>query len=496
MFSKVLIANRGEIAVRIAQTLREMGIGSVAVYSTPDSGALHVASADEAYPLEGESAGDTYLRGDKIIEIAVSHGVEAIHPGYGFLSENAEFAQACADAGLTFIGPTPEVIRQMGDKIVAKKVLADAGVPMLPGGSANDASGLKKHASRIGYPAIIKAAAGGGGRGMRIVKKAADLKQAIEAAQREAGAAFADSRVFIEKYIEKARHIEFQIFGDSHGNVVHMFERECSIQRRHQKIIEESPSPGLDPALRKRMGESAVLAAKTLGYSNAGTVEFMLDANGDHYFLEVNTRLQVEHPVTEMTLGQDLVRLQVCVANGAKLPFGQDDLQPRGHAIECRIYAEDARNGFTPSIGMIAHHAAPLGGHGVRVDSGISRGSLVTVHYDAMLAKLVVWAADRPAAVDSMKSALERYAVLGVTTNIEFLRAVVGHSAFAAGHLHTGFLDEHCSALAHSDEEPPPEALIAAAWALAKSQVDRSLGERVTQAVTSPWQEAGPWRSC
>ncbi len=495
MFERVLIANRGEIAVRVAQTLQQMGITVVAVHSEPDRRAVHVRAADEAYALEGSSSAETYLRGDKIIEIAKRCGAQAIHPGYGFLSENEDFAQACADAKITFIGPTPKVIVAMGDKIVAKKTFADAGVPVVPGATLEDGSPdeAKKCAKKIGYPVLIKAAAGGGGKGMRVVQKEADLASSIEAAQREAGAAFGDGRVFLEKYITNPRHVEFQIFGDSHGNVVHLFERECSIQRRHQKIIEESPSPALTPQLRAQMGEAAVRAAKAIGYTNAGTVEFILDPSGAFYFLEVNTRLQVEHPVTEMITGQDLVRAQILVAAGQPLPFKQDDLRQDGHAIEGRICAEDASRGFMPSIGTIVRYVAPVGG-GVRVDSGVAEGSEVTVHYDPMLAKLIVHGRTRQEAIEKMIWALDRYVILGVTTNMDLLRAVLSHPEFIAGRLHTHFLDQH-KVLATVDHSVPEEALIAAALA---SQNGRSMlsanGERMA-ASAGPWQSAGAWRA-
>jgi 3-methylcrotonyl-CoA carboxylase alpha subunit len=495
VFKKVLIANRGEIAVRVARTLQQMGIVAVAVHSEPDRGAVHVRAADEAYPLEGSSSAETYLRGDKIIDIARRCGAEAIHPGYGFLSENAEFAQACSDAGITFIGPTPPVIRAMGDKIVAKKTFADAGVPVVPGatlelGTADEA---KKCAKKIGYPVLIKAAAGGGGKGMRVVQKESELAASIEAAQREAGAAFGDGRVFLEKYLTQPRHVEFQIFGDVHGNVVHLFERECSIQRRHQKIIEESPSPALIPELRAEMGEAAVRAAKAIGYTNAGTVEFILE-KGTFYFLEVNTRLQVEHPVTEMITDHDLVRAQVLVAAGKPLPFKQDDLRQEGHAIECRVYAEDASRGFLPSIGTILRYVEPACG-GLRIDSGVGEGSEVSVHYDPMLAKVTAHGRTRREALDKMHWALDRFVILGVTTNIDLLQAVIAHPEFAAGRLHTHFLDEHkvCSTAA---SPIPDEALVVAAFASQNGRLTpMAPSDRPGASGASPWQSAGAWRA-
>ncbi|HKQ46927.1 MAG TPA: acetyl-CoA carboxylase biotin carboxylase subunit [Phycisphaerae bacterium] len=496
MFRKVLIANRGEIAVRVAQTLQQMGIVAAAVYSEADRGAVHVRAADEAYPLEGSSSAETYLRGDKIIEIARRCGAEAIHPGYGFLSENADFAQSCADAGFTFIGPTPPVIRAMGDKIVAKKTFADAGVPVVPGATLESGTfdEAKKCAKKIGYPVLIKAAAGGGGKGMRVVQKESDLAAAIEAAQREAGAAFGDGRVFLEKYLTKPRHVEFQIFGDTHGNVVHLFERECSIQRRHQKIIEESPSPALTPELRAQMGDAAVRAAQAIGYTNAGTVEFILDESGEFYFLEVNTRLQVEHPVTEMTLGRDLVRAQILVAAGQPLLFSQDDLRQDGHAIECRIYAEDAARGFLPSIGTILRYVAPIGG-GLRIDSGVGEGSQISVHYDPMLAKLIAHGRTRREALDKMLWALDRYVILGITTNIDLLRAVIAHPEFAAGRLHTHFLETH-DVLSSAPSVRPDAALIIAALAAQNGRVGPATHrDSVTRPSSGPWRAVGAWRA-
>ncbi|MEK6643950.1 MAG: acetyl-CoA carboxylase biotin carboxylase subunit [Planctomycetota bacterium] len=494
MFKKVLIANRGEIAVRIAQTLQQMGITSVAVYSDADRRALHVQVADEAYPLPGNTSAETYLRYDKIIALAEEHGVDAIHPGYGFLSENEDFAIACADARITFIGPSPDVIRDMGDKIIAKEKFIAAGVPVVPGWSGDATLGIdtiKQEAAKIGYPVLIKAAAGGGGKGMRVVHQERDLASSIEAAQREANAAFGDGRVFMEKYITRPRHVEFQIFGDSHGNVVHLFERECSIQRRHQKIIEESPSPALSPELRAKMGEAAVRAAKAIGYTNAGTVEFMVDAEGRFYFLEVNTRLQVEHPVTEMITHHDLVRAQVIVAAGGKLPFTQDELRQQGHALECRIYAEDASRGFLPSVGVLEHYAAPSGPN-IRVDSGVAEGNEVSVYYDPMLSKLIVWGRTRDEAIARMDWALARYVVMGVTTNIEFLCEVLNHAEFRAGRLHTQFLDEHKIASAATI---PDEALMAAALAGRNGSGASHAMTTEERRVPSPWQSAGGWRA-
>ncbi|MBI1825070.1 MAG: acetyl-CoA carboxylase biotin carboxylase subunit [Planctomycetes bacterium] len=499
MFKRVLIANRGEIAVRVAATLQQMGITAIAVNSDPDRGALHVTSADEAYPLEGSAAAETYLRIDKLIDIARKNKVDAIHPGYGFLSENGKFAAACENAGITFIGPKAEVIRRMGNKVEAKQVVQQVGVPIVPGwsGGATSTKELAIEAKRIGFPLLIKAAAGGGGKGMRLVTNAAEFTDAVESARREATAAFGSDQVFLEKYIARPRHVEFQIFGDEHGNVVHLFERECSVQRRHQKVVEESPSPALTPELRSKMGDAAVRAAKAVGYSNAGTVEFLLGEDGQFYFLEMNTRLQVEHPVTEMITGLDLVRLQLEIASGGKLTFTQDGLLQTGHAMECRIYAEDTARGFLPSTGTLLAYEAPRG-PGIRVDSGFEEGSEVTVHYDPMLAKLIVWDRGRDESIRKMQWALERFVVLGVTTNIGFLRALLANPEFRGGRLHTHFLEEQ-RIVEDSGDAPPVESLIAAALGIdgaarigkGKSSL-RSADAK--DAFSGPWTQADRWR--
>ncbi len=496
MFRRVLIANRGEIAVRVTQTLQQMGITAVSVYAQPDRNAMHVRQADEAYLLDGMSAADTYLRSDKIIDIAKTHNIDAIHPGYGFLSENATFAKMCQDDGISFIGPSADVITNMGDKLIAKKVMGDAGIPVVPGltVSVKDAASISKDVAKIGYPVLVKAAAGGGGKGMRLVASETDLADAMAAAQREAKSAFGDDRVFIEKYIDKPRHVEIQIFGDTHGHVVHLFERECSIQRRHQKIIEESPSTALTPKLRQQMGEAAVQAAKAIGYTNAGTVEFILDQAGQFYFLEVNTRLQVEHPVTEFITQQDLVQAQLLVADGQPLPFNQDSLKQTGHALEARIYAEDPQRNFLPSTGTIIHYVPPAAPY-IRVDSGVSTGSEVTVHYDPMLAKLIVWGATREESLRRMTWALRHFVIMGVTTNIEFLRHVIEHPAFIKGDLHTHFLDEH-EVSPPSDDDTPDAVLIAAAYCSKQSshQVTNVSGSQNAES-NSPWLSGGSWRA-
>ncbi len=424
MFTKILIANRGEISLRVIRTLREMGIRSVAVYTDVDRAALHVRKADEAARIE------SYLNIEAIIEAARRHGADAIHPGYGFLSENARFAQACHDAGITFIGPSARSIELMGSKTEARRVAAEGGAPIVPSGEA------------AGYPVMLKAVAGGGGKGMRRVDREEDLASAREAASSEAMRAFGDGRIYIEKLIENARHIEIQVLGDMHGNMVHLGERECSVQRRHQKVIEESPSPlvTLRPELRQRMGEAAIKAAKAAGYYNAGTVEFLADNDGNFYFLEMNTRLQVEHPVTELVTGLDLVRLQIDIAAGARLPFTQEDVVLRGAAIECRIYAEDPANNFFPSPGKILQLAEPSG-PGVRLDSGIYPGWTVPIDYDPMLSKLIVWADTREHAIERMLRALGEYHVGGIRTNISLFQTILNDPAFRTGDLHTGYLD-------------------------------------------------------
>ena len=493
MFKKVLIANRGEIAVRVSQSLQEMGISALAVFSDADRKALHVMRADEAHRLPGAAPGETYLDAEKILAAAKEHGAEAIHPGYGFLAENAAFARACAAAGITFIGPQPDVIEAMGDKIVAKETLAGSGVPTIPSwsGDATDPKALAAAAAEIGYPVLLKAAAGGGGKGMRIVREPGELQAAMAAASREAAGAFGDDRVFVEKYIDRPRHVEFQIFGDRHGNVVHLFERECSIQRRFQKIVEETPSPALDAALREKMSEAAVAAARALNYEGAGTVEFILAPDGSFYFLEVNTRLQVEHTVTEMVAGQDLVRAQILVAAGEPLPFDQESLRQRGHAIECRVYAEDPARGFLPSTGRLEHFSPPWGAH-VRVDAGVRRGSEISMHYDPMLAKLVVWGRDREEARQRMCWALRRFVVLGVTTNIEFLTRVCEHPVFAAGDLHTHFLDENDLTPAPAEQLEDPVAIAAGLVAQAPSEKRAAAGK---EEHPGPWQASQRWRN-
>jgi len=442
MFKKILIANRGEIAVRVLRACREMGIATVAVYSDVDRAALHVRKSDEAYPIGPAPAAESYLRMDKILEVAKRSGAEAIHPGYGFLSENAKFAQACADAGVKFIGPTPYSMEMMGSKTRARQEMEKAGVPFVPGTSRGLASPEEGEqvAERIGYPVMLKAAAGGGGKGMRLVHTPQELRSALESAQSEAQRSFGDSEVYIEKAIVNPRHIEMQVLADEHGNTVWLGERECSIQRRHQKVLEEAPSPIVDSEMRRRMGEVAVKVAQAANYTNAGTVEFLVDQQKNFYFLEMNTRLQVEHPVTELTTGLDLVHLQIRIAAGEKLPFTQADLAIRGHAIECRIYAEDPDNNYFPSPGKITVLLQPSG-PGIRRDSGMYEGWNVPMDYDPLLAKLVGYGADRQQAIMRLERALYEYFVAGIKTNISLFQRILRDADFQAGRLDTGFLD-------------------------------------------------------
>ncbi len=447
MFSKVLVANRGEIAVRVVQTLQAMGIVTAVVYSEPDSNSLHVALADEAFELEGSTVEETYLDRHKIIDLALSCGAQAVHPGYGFLSESPKFSQDCIEAGLVFIGPRPETIALLGDKIRSKETAVQAGVPLVPSSSVwqPGESDMDSLSSGIGFPLLVKASAGGGGRGMRVVERVQDLEQALESASREAASAFSDGRVFLERYIPTARHVEFQILADSEGNTIHLFERECSVQRRYQKVIEETPSQALNDDLRRRMASAAVAMAKSADYTNAGTVEFLVDAlTGEYFFLEMNARIQVEHPITEETLKLDMVEWQMRIAAGENLPFSQEDIRPIGHAVECRIYAEDPYSNFTPSTGRLLAWRPPSG-MGIRLDSGVTEGQEVTTYYDSMLAKLVSWGPDREESIGRMLGALKSFPVLGVATNIPFLLQALIHPDFASGKYDTGFIDRHSS---------------------------------------------------
>ena len=490
---KVLIANRGEIAVRVMRTCQERGMETVAVYSDPDRAAPHVRLADEAYNIGPAAANQSYLVQEKILDVAQKSGADAIHPGYGFLSENAGFAEACDDAGVIFVGPPPAAIRAMGDKTAARTLMEDAGVPMAPGttDAVADADEGARVASEIGYPVLIKAAAGGGGKGMRIVHQPEAFQRAMEMAQSEAESAFGDGRVFIEKYIEEPRHIEFQILADQHGNTVHLFERECSIQRRHQKVVEEAPSSILTPEVRAEMGAAAVRAAEACGYTNAGTVEFLVDNDLNYYFMEMNTRLQVEHPVTEWITGVDLVAEQLRVAAGEPLAFEQDDLSMHGHAIESRIYAEDPANNFLPDPGDLLRHAPPSG-FGVRVDAGVEQGGKVLIHYDPMISKLTTWGRDRDEAIRRMIRALDEYEIAGMETTISFCRFAMEHEAFRSGQFSTHFVPDHFTpeVLTAPDETRDTLAGVAATLFRANRQSEAPEIEAATQNGHAP----SPWR--
>jgi len=443
LLKKVLIANRGEIAIRVIRALRELEITSIAVYSDSDKDSLHVLYADVAYPLPGDKAIDTYMNIEKIVRLAKNVGADAVHPGYGFLSEKEEFARACEEAGIVFIGPESKVIGLMGNKIAARKLMIASGVPVVPGteDAVCDPEKAREIAAAIGYPAIIKAAAGGGGVGMRIVQKEEELADMLDRAQQQAGSVFGDASVFIEKYIENPRHIEFQLLADKFGNVVHLGERECSIQRRYQKIIEEAPSTALTPEIRQKMGEMALTAARAVNYHGAGTIEFIY-SNGEFYFLEMNTRIQVEHPVTELLTGVDLVKSQIKIAAGQPLPFKQEDIRFNGHVIECRICAEDPLSGFSPSPNKIVGYRSP-GGFGIRIDSGVHLNYEIPTHYDSMISKLLAWGNDRDEAIARIKRALREYIIMGPKTNIPYLRAVMDSAVFQRGEISTKFIEEH-----------------------------------------------------
>jgi propionyl-CoA carboxylase alpha chain len=491
---KLLVANRGEIARRVIRTARAMGIATVAVHSDPDAHAPHVAEADEAVRLPGAAASDTYLRVELIVAAALATGADAVHPGYGFLSEHAGFARACADAGLTFVGPPPDVIERMGSKVEAKRLMADAGVPVLPGHTVDPGTSdaaLLEAARVVGYPLLVKASFGGGGRGMRTVTSEGELLVAVADAQREAVSAFGDGTVFLERLVVAPRHVEVQVFGDEHGTVVHLYERECSIQRRHQKVIEESPSPAVDAALRAELCGAAVTAAKAIGYVGAGTVEFVLEGDGRFWFLEVNTRLQVEHPVTEMVTGLDLVRVQLEVAAGAPLPAAVLDAPLDGHAIEARLYAEDVPAGFLPTTGTVHRFAVPTGA-GIRVDAGVVDGTVVGTHYDAMLAKVVAWAPTRGEAAAKLAEALERAQLHGPVTNRPLLVRTLRHPEFLAGATDTGFLVRHDpAALGAPLADGAAHRVHALAAALALREVERA-GSPVPVGIPHGWRNVGP----
>ncbi|WP_019139814.1 acetyl/propionyl/methylcrotonyl-CoA carboxylase subunit alpha [Noviherbaspirillum massiliense] len=500
MFKKILIANRGEIACRVAATAHRLGIKTVAVYSDADANAKHVAACDESVHLGPAPAKESYLRGDRIIEAALATGAQAIHPGYGFLSENEDFADACAKAGLVFIGPPASAIRAMGSKSAAKSLMEKAKVPLVPGyhGDDQDPDFLQEQADRIGYPVLLKASAGGGGKGMRIVDKSADFKAALASCKREAISSFGDDKVLVEKYLTRPRHIEIQVFADTQGNCVYLFERDCSVQRRHQKVLEEAPAPGMTQERRRAMGEAAVAAAKAVGYVGAGTVEFIANQDGSFYFMEMNTRLQVEHPVTEMITGLDLVEWQLRVAAGEPLPLRQEELAIHGHAIEARVYAENPEKGFLPSIGTLKHLRTPQAaafetGHAeqdeaaaVRIDSGVREGDAISPFYDPMIAKLIVWGKDREQALARMAQALSEYQIVGLATNIAFLKRVVESPAFAQANLDTGLIERHQDALF-----PRVQPAALPVLALAAASLLASEGRA---AANDPWGSTNGWR--
>jgi len=502
MFTKILIANRGEIACRVAATARRMGIRTVAVYSEADADSKHVAVCDEAVLIGPAAAKDSYLRGQKIIEVARATGAQAIHPGYGFLSENAEFAEAVQAAGLVFIGPPGSSMRAMGSKSAAKGLMEAARVPLVPGyhGDRQEPAFLREQADRIGYPVLLKASAGGGGKGMRVVERSEDFEAALASCKREAISSFGDDKVLVEKYLIRPRHIEIQVFADSIGNCVYLHERDCSVQRRHQKVLEEAPAPGMTPERRAAMGEAAVNAARAVGYVGAGTVEFIANQDGSFYFMEMNTRLQVEHPVTEMITGTDLVEWQLRVAFGEPLPKQQHELAIHGHAIEARVYAENPEKGFLPSIGTLRHMDAPhavefeLGADGshpaaVRVDSGVREGDAISPFYDPMIAKLIVWGADRTQALARLSQALSEFQIVGLATNIAFLKRLVEGKAFSSADLDTGLIERHGATLFPAPSAAPLGALALAALALASTETAPAVGR-----PADPWAQASGWR--
>ncbi len=492
MFTKILIANRGEIASRVARTCRELGIASVAVYSEADLSSPHLHTADEAILIGPAQASASYLNVDAILQAAKKTGAQAIHPGYGFLSENAAFARRVKEAGLTFIGPAPDSLEAVGNKIFARQTVTKLGVPVIPAleNPSPDPDILREQVHALGYPLLIKAAAGGGGKGMRIVRQEKDLVDAFAAAQREATAAFAEGTVYLERYLERPRHVEVQILGDQHGTLLHLGERECSIQRRYQKIFEETPSPAVSKELRERMTTAALTVAKAAGYYNAGTVEFILDAEGRFYFLEVNARLQVEHPITEWVTQLDLVREQIRIAAGERLGFQQADVQGKGHSFECRLYAEDPANGFFPSPGKILAWQTPSG-PGVRIDAGIEQHTEVSVYYDPLIAKVSTWGQDREQARKRMEAALRQSVVLGPVTNIAFLLNLIEHPAFISGDTHTGFLNEHFAHWQPNKRTHVIEAALAVALSQSRASNVNAAAQRSPE---TPWQRLGGWR--
>jgi acetyl-CoA carboxylase biotin carboxylase subunit len=498
MFKKILIANRGEIAIRVAHACKELGIHTVGVYSTVDENSYHLRFMDDSYWIGDSAPQASYLNIDNIIAAAKQSGAEAIHPGYGFLAENSGFAKACEENGIVFIGPCSRALALVGDKIASRKTVQKVGVPIIPGMQIADKKigVFSKIARKVGYPVIVKASMGGGGKGMRIVHTEQELEASVQAGQREAKSAFGDETVYLEKYIECPRHIEFQVLRDNHGNVVHLFERECSIQRRHQKIIEETPSTALDEKLRRDMGEAAKKVIEVAEYTNAGTVEFLLDDTLDFYFLEVNARVQVEHPITEMVTGVDLVRQQILIAADRRIDLKQTKIEQRGHAIEARVYAEDPENKFLPCPGRILFLNEPSG-PGVRVDSGIYQGWNVPPHYDPILSKLVVWAEDRDSAITRMSNALKNYVILGIKTNLGYLKRVMNTRKFVEGNYHTHFINENQSELKLS-EKNLPEVLAASAILIAGDEraFRASADVAPSEYRVTPWQELGEWEIC
>ncbi|KAF0697184.1 Aste57867_12104 [Aphanomyces stellatus] len=498
MFDKILIANRGEIACRVQRTAKKLGVRTVAVYSDADANAQHVKMADEAYRLGPPPAAESYLLFNEILRIAKESGAQAIHPGYGFLSENALFAKACKEAGVEFIGPPVSAIEAMGSKSASKDIMIAAGVPVTPGYHGDDQSfeRIEAEAAKIGYPVLLKAVLGGGGKGMRIVDRAEDLKENMEACVREAKASFASTDILVEKYLRRPRHVELQVFGDKHGNVVHLFERDCSVQRRHQKVLEEAPAPHMSEALRKKMGDAAVAAAKAVGYVGAGTVEFLLDEDESFYFMEMNTRLQVEHPVTEFITQQDLVEMQLKVAAGQKLPVRQEDLKIHGHAIEARIYAENPYNNFLPGSGTLHHLRLPPLSDSVRVDTGILQGDAVSIFYDPMIAKLVVHAENRKDAIDGLVRALGQYQIVGLPTNIEFVARTAAHPEFVKGGVDTSFLKQYGDDVLEPYTTLPDHApILSAVFLVVKQQLTAQTFEPVVADAGSPWSTLKNYRS-
>jgi 3-methylcrotonyl-CoA carboxylase alpha subunit len=498
MFNKILIANRGEIACRVIRTAKSLGVLTVAIYSEADANSLHVSLADEAIEIGPAPAKQSYLVIDTIINAALDTGAEAIHPGYGFLSENAGFAKACEINNIVFIGPPVAAIEAMGSKTRAKQIMEKAGVPLVPGyhGDEQSAKTLKSEAKKIGYPVLIKASAGGGGKGMRIVETAKDFDNGLKAAKREAMSSFADDNVLIEKYLTQPRHIEIQIFCDNNNNAVHLFERDCSVQRRHQKVVEEAPAPGMDSQGREEMGKAAIAAAQAIDYVGAGTVEFIVDNDNTFYFMEMNTRLQVEHPVSEMISGQDLVEWQLRIASGEELPCSQDELSIKGHALEARIYAEDPNQDFLPTTGLLSHLRFAEASSNVRIDTGVGEGDSVSMHYDPMIAKLIVWDEDRSSCLRSMEKALNETEIVGVTTNIEFLSTLVSHPAFHAAELDTSFIERHNEELFPEPPEPDEHILVMAALYLL---LDRATQTKIRADISiepnSPWHSNIAWQS-